>query len=97
MIQTKATGDDGAEKSGEHLYQPEDCRVEHLGEITLKDGRIFMGAIVTFPVSPPRLPISVVWNGDPVRMVLRTNVDLSDEPARPAVSMNQTSKHEVKP
>lgn len=52
-------------------YEPEDCKVEHLGEIKLTDGRIFQGAIVTFPVSPPKLPISVVWDGVPVRMSLK--------------------------
>lgn len=59
----------------EPAYEPEDCRVEHLGEIELKDGRIFRGAIVTFPVSPPKLPISVVWDGTPVRMVLKSKTE----------------------
>ena len=54
-----------------HEYQAEDCKIVHLGEIRLEDGRVFMGAIVTFPVSPPKLPISVVWDGQPVRMILR--------------------------
>lgn len=56
-------------------YQPGDCRVEHLGEIALKDGRTFRGAIVTFPVSPPKLPISVVWDGTPVRMILASETE----------------------
>lgn len=54
------------------VYEPEDCRVEHLGEIKLADGRVFQGAIVTFPVSPPKLPISVVWDGAPVRMTVKS-------------------------
>lgn len=55
----------------DHAYEPEDCKVEHLGEIKLADGRIFIGAIVTFPVSPPNLSIKVVWDGTPVRMTVR--------------------------
>lgn len=55
----------------DHQYEPEDCKVEHLGKIQLADGRISMGAIVTFPVSPPKLPIQVVWDGTPVRMTLK--------------------------
>ena len=56
----------------DHKYEPGDCKVEHLGEIRLQDGRVFMGAIVTFPVSPPPLPITTVWDGRPVRMVLKS-------------------------
>lgn len=55
----------------EHEYRPGDCKVEHLGDIRLDDGRRFMGAIVTFPVSPPKLPIQVVWDGTPVTMAVR--------------------------
>ncbi len=55
----------------DHRYEAGDCRVEHLGEIELKDGRIFCGAIVTFPVSPPKLPIQIVWDGTPVTMTVK--------------------------
>lgn len=59
--------------SEKYFYEAEDCTVVHLGEIKLTDGRIYNGAIVTFPVSPPKLPISVVWNGVPVRIVLKAS------------------------
>lgn len=55
-------------------YEAGDCKIEHLGEIKLADGRIFMGAIVTFPVSPPKLPLSTVWDGDPVCMILKSDL-----------------------
>lgn len=55
-------------------YEAGDCKVEHLGEIVLRDGRRFMGAIVTFPVSPPKLPLQVVWDGTPVTMTVREKI-----------------------
>ena len=54
----------------ERTYVDGDCIVEHLGQIELKDGRIFKGVVVSFPKAPPALPISVVWDRIPVRMVL---------------------------
>lgn len=56
----------------QNRYGPGDCKIEHLGEIKLADGRVFMGAIVTFPVSPPDLPFQVVWDGTPVTMAVRS-------------------------
>lgn len=59
----------------QHNYEAGDCIVEHLGDIRLADGRVFTGAIVTFPVSPPKLPIQVVWDGTPVTMAVREGSD----------------------
>jgi hypothetical protein len=52
-------------------YEAGDCKCEHLGEIVLADGRRFMGAIITFPVEPPKLPFSVAWDGTPLRLELK--------------------------
>ena len=52
-------------------YDAGDCKCEHIGEIVLADGRRFMGAIVTFPVEPPKLPFSAVLNGTPLRLDLK--------------------------
>lgn len=48
-----------------------DCIAEHLGEIELKDGRIFHGVILTFPNGAPCLPISALWDRLPLRLTLR--------------------------
>jgi hypothetical protein len=49
-------------------YEPGDVVVEHLGLIELADGRKFNGAIITFPISPPKLPISAVWDRAPLHL-----------------------------
>jgi hypothetical protein len=53
------------------VYDQGDCIVEVLGVIELKDGRVFRGAILTFPAGPPKLPISIVWDRVPVRLDLK--------------------------
>ena len=54
-----------------HEYDDGDGKVEYLGEIKLLDGSVFNGVIVTFPVSPPKLPIKIIWDGTPVRITLK--------------------------
>ena len=53
--------------------------VEVLGEIELKDGRRFRGAVVTFPDATPDLPISVVWDRTPCLLTLESQGDRPDE------------------
>lgn len=52
-------------------YAVGDARAEHFGQIELKDGRIFRGAIITFPAGPPDIPFSVVWNGTPLTLAVQ--------------------------
>lgn len=52
-------------------YEAGDCKCEHIGQIILADGRTFMGAIITFPVEPPKLPFSAVWDGTPLRLEIK--------------------------
>lgn len=54
------------------VYEMGDCRVRHVGNIELKDGCIYNGAIVDFPAGPPDLPFSVIWDETPVRMTLKS-------------------------
>lgn len=78
MVQADKGAEETTEKSGWH-YEPGDCVVEHLGEIRLQDGRVFNGAILTFPSGPPDLPITYAWDGAPLRLTPRSNVDRTDE------------------
>lgn len=52
-------------------YCPGDCVVVELGEITLNDGRVIRGVVLEFPVSPPNLPFSVVWDGTPLTLSIK--------------------------
>ncbi len=49
-------------------YEAGDCIAVEIGEITLRDGRKVQGVVLTFPVRPPSLPISVVWDEEPLRL-----------------------------
>jgi hypothetical protein len=69
--QTACTQDYPAVHSGE--YQEGDARAVHLGEIELKDGRVFNGVILEFPAGPPALPISVIWNGTPLTLSIKVS------------------------
>ena len=103
MIQTKATGDDSAEKSG---WQP-------IADAP-KDGRTIIGAELYRwkkykPDGQRQMKAAGRWqrynghggweNSEAPEYWQHTftNGDRSNEPTSPAVSMNQTSKHEVKP
>ena len=57
------------------IYRGGEVIVEVLGEIELKDGRRFRGAVVTFPGAPPNLPISVVWDKTPCLLTLERHGD----------------------
>lgn len=50
-----------------------DCIAEVLGEIELKDGRIFRGVILTFPAGSPSIPIAAVWDKLPLRLTLKNS------------------------
>jgi hypothetical protein len=52
-------------------YEEGDCCAVHLGEIELKDGRVFKGVILEFPAGPPKLPIAVVWDGTPLTLSIK--------------------------
>jgi hypothetical protein len=53
-------------------FEPGDCRAVHLGEVRLEDGRIFKGVVLEFPAGPPILPISVIWDGTPLRLSVKS-------------------------
>ena len=43
--------------------------VMSIGDVELKDGRIFhRAAILTFPNGTPKLPITVIWDQVPMRL-----------------------------
>ena len=72
MEQSDSGVDEMTEKSGGKMYARGDVRIEHVGEIILKDGRHFMGAIITFPAGAPHhLPISAVWEEMPFVLNLK--------------------------
>ena len=52
-------------------FEPGDCREVHLGEVRLEDGRIFKGVVLEFPTGPPKLPISVIWDGTPLTLSVK--------------------------
>lgn len=52
-------------------FEPGDCRAVHLGEIRLEDGRVFRGVVLEFPCGPPKLPISVIWEGLPLTLSVK--------------------------
>jgi hypothetical protein len=58
--------------SAEPEYQKGDGRVIELGIIELKDGRVIKGVLIDFPAGPPALPFSVVWEGTPLTLSLKT-------------------------
>lgn len=53
-------------------YEAGDCVAVEIGEITLRDGRKVQGVVLTFPAGPPPLPISVVWEEEPLRLVRKS-------------------------
>ena len=61
-----------ASVSEEQTYKEGDARAIEVGVIELKDGRIVRGMLLDFPAGPPQLPFSVVWNGTPLVLTIRT-------------------------
>ena len=53
-------------------FEPGDCRAVHLGEVRLDDGRVFQGVVLEFPAGPPKLAISVLWEGTPLTLTVKS-------------------------
>jgi len=69
---TSATVDASSPITDDSAFEPGDCRAVHLGDIRLEDGRVFRGAVLEFPCGPPKLPISVIWDGVPLTLKIKT-------------------------
>ena len=78
---TDKTKTDDAEPTGRSptIYRGGEVIVEVLGEIELKDGRRFRGAVVTFPGATPDLPVSVVWDKTPCLLTLESQGDQAND------------------
>ena len=74
MDQTK-TDDDATAVRSPRVYRGGEVIVVVLGEIELKDGRMFRGAVVTFTGATPDLPISVVWDHTPCLLTIKRHGD----------------------
>ncbi len=68
---TCATIDVSQPVTDDTAFEPGDCRAVHLGEVRLEDGRVFKGVVLEFPCGPPKLPISVIWDGTPLTLAIK--------------------------
>lgn len=67
-----ATIDASQPVTDDSAFEPGDCRAVHLGEVRLEDGRTFNCVVLEFPAGPPALPISVIWDGTPLRISVKS-------------------------
>lgn len=58
--------------SDEPKYEKGDVRAIEIGEFRTRDGRLIHGALVDFPAGAPPLPLSVVWDGTPLTLTIKT-------------------------